>query len=204
MFITFISWFFWLLNLLICSTLSYKILNEPKGQALFAVWHGKSFPLFYWARHRKLCLFPVETWRGDVIAYLAKKYGHKTVRFLEKGTPLERSKNLEKLIQIVANGYGAAVAVDGPPRPLIYHTARPGILYLSQKTGVPVVPAGIKMKRKIALFWRWDRYEIPLPWSEVEINFGRPFVAGEKTTTRELEELLLLLGGESQSAAGQP
>jgi len=177
-------------------------MNEPAGQALFATWHGQSFPLFYWAQHRKLCLLPIETWRGETIAYLAEKYGYRTVRTQEKGTPLERSKSLSELINIIKEGYEAAIAVDGPPEPMIYHKAKPGILYLSQKTGIPIVPVGIRMKKKIILFWRWDKYEIPLPWSEVEINFGKSFVAGEKTTTQELEESLSRLSGESQNAAG--
>lgn len=193
MFTNLISWLLWRINLLICSTLKYKAINEPPGQSLFAVWHGQSFPLFYWARHRKLCLLPVETWRGDTIAYLAKRYGYRSIRLMERGTPLQRSKNLSELIKIIKEGYDVPVAVDGPPSPLIHHKAKPGILYLSQKTGVPIVPVGINIKRKIILFWRWDRYEIPLPGSEVEINFGKPFAATEKTAPRELEEKLLRL-----------
>jgi hypothetical protein len=179
----------------------YKVINEPAGQVLFALWHGQTFPLFYWARHRKLCLFPTETWRGSIIEYLAQKYGYKTVRFLEKGTPLQRSKYLAELQQTIKAGYDAALAVDGPPPPLHLHKAKSGILFLSQKTGVPIVPVGIELGRKIFLFWRWDRYEIPLPFSEVVINFGKPFRAEEKTTTSELEGSLLRLGGVSQSAA---
>lgn len=201
MLINFISWLFWQLNRLICSTLKYKVTNEPAGTVLFAAWHGQSFSLFYWARHRKLCLYPTDTWRGDILAYLAEKYKYKTIRFKEKGSPLERSENLTRLMQIVSSGYDAAIAVDGPPEPLVYHKAKPGILYLSQKTSVPIVPVGIKLKRKIVLFWRWDKYELPLPWSEAEINFGKPFTANEKTTAQELEELLAQLGEEWQSAA---
>jgi len=106
-----------------------------------------------------------------------------------------------QFMQIISSGYDAAIAVDGPPRPLIFHKAKPGIFYLSRKTGVPIVPAGIRMKRKIVLIFRWDRYEIPLPWSEVEINFGQSFVANEKTTAQELEKLLLGPCQGSQSAA---
>ncbi len=197
-----ISWFLWLFNFLICSTLKYKVTNEPAGQSLFAIWHGQSFPLFYWAQHRKLCLLPIETWRGEILAYLAKKYGYRTVRIQEKGTPLERSKSVSELLSVIKEGAEAAIAIDGPPKPIIYHKAKSGILYLSWKTSLPVVPVGIRMKKKITFFWRWDRYEVPLPGSEVEIKFGKPFLANEKTTTPELEELLSRLSEGPQSAAG--
>lgn len=201
MFTNLISWFLWRINLLICSTLKYKVINEPPGQSLFATWHGQSFPLFYWAQHRKLCLLPIETWRGDTIAYLAERYGYRSIRLRERGTPLERSKNLSELIKMISEGYDIPIAVDGPPQPLIHHKAKPGILYLSQKTGVPIVPVGIKMHKKIVLFWRWDRYEIPFPGSEVEINFGKPFAATAKNVPQELEKEILRLGGECQSEA---
>jgi len=201
MFIKFIIWLLWRFNLLICSTLKYKAVNEPSGQSLFAVWHGQTFPLFYWARHRKLCLLPIETWRGDAIAYLAESYGYRSIRLFEKGTPLERSKNLTELLKAIEQGYEVPLAVDGPPLPLIHHKAKSGILFLSQKTGLPVIPVGIKMKRKIVLPWRWDRYEIPLPWSEVEINFGGPFVATQINASEGLEKEILRLGGEYQSGA---
>src|SRR3989338_6537467 len=195
----FIGWLLWQINRSICSTLKYKVSNEPAGQSLFALWHGQSFPLFFWGQHRKLCILPVKGWRGDAIEYLAKKYKYKTVRFLEAGTPLERSKSLEQLIQTIKERCDAAIAVDGPPKPLVYHRAKSGILYLSQKMGLPIAPAGIKIKRKISLLWRWDRYELPLPWSEVEIRFGKPFIATEKTTIQELEEEIDRLSSEFQS-----
>jgi hypothetical protein len=197
-----LAWLFWGINYLLCSTLKYKTSNEPAGQALFAGWHAHTFPSFFWARHRKVCILPTEIWRGEIIDFTAKKFGLKTFRFLENQNPLQRAKVLEDFMQAIRDGYDAAITVDGPPLPLISHKAKPGILYLSQKTGVPVVPVLFVMKRKLTLFWRWDRSEIPLPWSEVEVKFGRPFIANEKTTTRELEEQLLALGGEAQSAAG--
>ncbi len=198
-----LAWLFWKFNSLIGSTLKYKVINEPTGTVLFATWHGQSFPLFYWAQHRKLCLYPTDNWRGDILTYLAEKYHYQTVRYVEKGTPLERGKKLSQLLKTLTAGFDAAIAVDGPPAPLKYHHAKPGILFLSQKSGLSIVPVGIKISRKFSLFWRWDKYEIPLPWSEVIINFGNPFVATDKTTTQELEELLDQLDKESQSAANQ-
>ena len=186
MLIRFLGWLFWLFNYSICSTLNYKINNEPAGQSLFAVWHSGMFTLFHWGRKRKICVIPTNTWRGDSITYLAKRYGIKTVRFLEDKSPLERAAALSDFYHIIMQGYDAALAVDGPPPPIVNHQAKSGILSLSQKTGLPVVATGVKMKKKIVCFWRWDKLEIPLPWSEVEINFGAPYFATENSTTQEL------------------
>jgi lysophospholipid acyltransferase (LPLAT)-like uncharacterized protein len=190
MFIKFVSWLFWALNYLICSTLKYRVSNAPDSPALYALWHGQSFPVFYWARNRKVCIHPTDNWRGDVLTYLGEKYGYKIVRFLERGTPLERSENLVKLMKLFEKGYSAAIAVDGPPKPMIYHKAKPGILFLCQQSNLPLIPVRIKMKKKITLSRRWDKFEIPLPWSEAEINFGKPVLPEENISSSQLEELL--------------
>ena len=112
------------------------------------------------------------------------------MRLKEKASPLERGENLLQLIKAVSSGREAAIAIDGPPEPLIYHKAKPGILYLSQKTKVPIATVKISIKRKLVLFWRWDKFEIPLPWSEVNICFGKPFITNGEISPQELEELM--------------
>ncbi|MBU1026899.1 MAG: hypothetical protein KKA31_04125 [Candidatus Margulisbacteria bacterium] len=191
-----LAWLFWKFNSFIASRLNYQVTNEPTGPALFAFWHGQSFPVFFWAKHRKLCIHPTDSWRGDILAFLAEKYKYKVVRYPEKGTPLERSEKISQLLMLLAAGCDAAIAVDGPPPPLKHHQAKAGIIYLSKKSQLPIVPVGIKMKRKISLPWRWDKYEIPLPRSGVIINFGNPVIATDKTTTQELEGLLAQLAAE--------
>jgi len=181
----------WLLNSAVGRTLRYKIIGEvPKTNALFALWHGKSFPLFYWARCMDLCLLPIDNWRGDIIAYLAKQYGYRTIRIPTHGNPLEYSKSILKLITELKEGEHIALAVDGPPPPYKNHKAKPGILYLAEKTSHPVVPVGIKMMRSLKLFWRWDQYEIPLPFSEVRIAFGDHLFIDETIQPDELQKMV--------------
>ena len=196
MFNFFLTRLFWIINYSICSTLKYKVINEPPGHSLFAVWHSDVFALYYWARRRKICILPTETWRGESIVYVANKYGLKVLRFLDSKTPLERAKVLADFISLIKQGYEAAMAVDGPPPPVIHHQAKPGILYLSRKTGVPVVATAVRIKRKIIFFWRWDRIQIPLPWSEVDIHFGPPYLATASSTAEELDAKMNSLAGE--------
>ena len=44
------------------------------------------------------------------------------------------------------------------------------------------------MKRKVTLFWRWDKYEVPLPFSEIVIAFGEPFRVPAGIDAVELEK----------------
>ena len=99
----------------------------------------------------------------------------------EKTTPMK----------VMEEGYDLLIAVDGPPPPLIYHKAKAGIIYLSRKTRVPIVPIKMNIHKKFIFSKRWDKYEIPIPFSKVEMTFGKPFVADETTTTEQLEESML-------------
>ena len=189
--IKFLATLMWLLNSLVCRTLRYRIIGEvPKRNALFALWHGQNFPLFYWARCMDLLLLPIDNWRGDILDFLAKQYGYETVRLPVSGTPFQHGKSIIKLIETLKEGQHIALAVDGPPPPHKNHKAKAGILYLAEKTSHPIVPVGIKMMHSLKLFWRWDKYEIPLPFSEVRIAFGDHLFIAETIKPEELPKMV--------------
>ncbi len=195
---------FWLANIIICSTLRLKAINletldkihRQGKQIIFASWHGQFFPGIHFYRRWKMCLLPITSLRGQIVASLTRKYGYRVIPYPEFGTPGERIKSAQKVLQTIKEGFDLALVVDGPPEPR-YHKVNPGVLYFSQKTGYPLVPVGIYMERKMTMFWRWDKYEIPLPFSKVVIAFGEPFdvpteleAAELKKKTKELEEQL--------------
>ncbi|TWT92816.1 DUF374 domain-containing protein [Stieleria varia] len=76
------------------------------------------------------------------------------------------------LVEHVENGQPAFLAVDGPrgPRGKVY----PGAAKLSQKTRAAVLIAIAIPSRRIVIKKAWDRLQIPLPFSRVEITFCDP------------------------------
>ena len=205
---------FWLINLLINRTLRFQIVNEEiidkvhgQGkQIVFASWHAEFFPAIYYYRNKKLCLLPITSIRGKILTALGKRFGYQIIPYPEFGTPGERIQSAQRMLKIIREGHDMALVVDGPPKPA-YHKVNPGVLFFSQKTGNPLIPVGIYMKRKFTMFWRWDKYEIPLPGSTVVIALGEPFEVpaeldvielGEKT--KELEEKLNRAGGIAKQA----
>jgi len=209
-----VGFFLWLLNISLNSTIRLKIVNgeiinkshRQGKQLVFAAWHGQSFPAIYYFRHTKMCIMPITSLRGKILVNYAKKYGYQIVPYPEFGTPGERIESAQRMLNTIRKGFDLALAVDGPPKPA-YHKIKPGVLYFSQKTGYPLIPVGIYMKKKIALFWRWDKYEIPLPFSDVVIAFGEPFevpadleVAKLEEKTKELEKMLYRIGDIAKQA----
>ncbi len=143
-----------------------KILE--KNNHLLAVFHGKTFHNFYLYRNRGTVIWTAESWRGKILNLTCKKLGFNPIFISEKSPKRGFVDYLRKLKE---TGEGV-VAVDGPlgPNQNVY----PGILQLAAASGLPIYPVGAYYSHKIKLFWRWDRYEIPWPFSKVTYVIGEP------------------------------
>jgi len=203
-----LGFLYWLSNLVVCRTIRFRVVNarviedtHERGQrALIAGWHGKFFPAVHLFRGKKICMLPVLTLRGKILASSARLLRFKTVHYPESGKPGERIAAVNKILNVLKKeGYDSYLLVDGPPR-LEYHRSNPGLLFLSQKTGFPLVPIGIHMQRKATLFWRWDKFEVPLPFSSVTIALGEPFQVPDNIETAELDNITRELDGRIERA----
>lgn len=79
---------------------------------------------------------------------------------------------LRELVDQVSNGRPAFLAVDGPrgPRGKVH----PGVALLSQKTGAAVLPSVGKPRVRLIIRQTWDRLQIPIPFSRIDVVFGDP------------------------------
>jgi lysophospholipid acyltransferase (LPLAT)-like uncharacterized protein len=79
---------------------------------------------------------------------------------------------LHRLIEQVRGGAPAYLAVDGPRGPRNY--VNRGIAKLSLVTGAAVL-IGVPIPRRRWILTRtWDRFQIPKPFTRIEIFFGSP------------------------------
>jgi len=62
--------------------------------------------------------------------------------------------------------------MDGPSGPV--HQSKPGILFLAQKLGYPIVPVAASADRAWVFVNTWCRYFLPKPFSRCTIGFGKP------------------------------
>lgn len=102
---------------------------------------------------------------------------------------------LEKIIEHVATGKTACIAVDGPagPRGAVHK----GIATLSKRTGAAVVPMIAVTRRKWTLTRAWDRLQIPKPFSRIDGYFGDPMYSSEDESVEQfrarIEDVLIEL-----------
>ena len=79
---------------------------------------------------------------------------------------------------------------DGPRGPR--REVKPGLVYLSSRTGMPIVPVGVGYRRA----WRmrsWDRFALPCPWSLATCVTTEPIVVPPDADKDELERYRVLV-----------
>ena len=96
-----------------------------------------------------------------------------------------------ELIRLARSGANLGIAIDGPYGPRF--EIKPGMFLLAEKAKMKIVPIKIKASRKINIPWRWDRYEIPLPFSKVTVHIGAAIDPPTVSDTVGIEKVKLLL-----------
>ena len=179
-----------------CLTLRSRNLNEEEenhfknlsGPYILTLWHGRIFYLFYYLRRHPdyfLLISPSED--GDLLARLAKLMGYSVIRgsSYKKAVPAARS-----LIKVLRKNQRIIIIADGSRGPRCI--AHPGSIQLSGITGAPIFPMTFGAKKKVVLN-SWDRFVIPLPFTECALNFSSPISLPAKPSEQSIEEKRLEL-----------
>jgi lysophospholipid acyltransferase (LPLAT)-like uncharacterized protein len=154
---------------------------DRQERLLVAFWHGKHIPLFPLVEGIDACILTSRSFRGEVIAGLCRRFGyHCIILDHQRGSDLQ-----EMLDELLQTHRCLAVAVDGPLGP--YHVARFGLVRLASRLQLLVVPLSIAAQHKIVMKKRWDKMEIPLPFSRVLLGVGQPFKIPAEVQPDELK-----------------
>lgn len=188
-----LGWFF---ILFLGKTIRLRVVGEEnlkkvkkRGSFIYAFWHGRQFLLVYKHRGEGISVLSSLSLDGEIQARVLSRLGCRIVRGSSSrrsvGGILELRKEIEK-------GNPIALAVDGPKGPGF--KVKEGVVFLAQKTGVPLLPlTGYAHPAKF--FSRaWDNYLLPYPFSRGVIVYGKPFEPknlekGKKRLQKVLEEL---------------
>lgn len=162
---------------------------EKEGKGLiYAIWHNQQLFLLYPYRGQKIAPLISQSSDGEYIARCLPKFGMKAVR---GSTSRGGARALIHLIQATRDGYRPMLTPDGPRGPI--YKVQPGILFLAKKTGLPIIPVGTALSRKIKV-GSWDRMRVPLPFGKTALTYGKAVYVKDDTdmdrAAKELEEQL--------------
>lgn len=133
-------------------------------------WHGKYLPLFATLRGRRAAVVSSTSFRGSVIARICTLSGYHSIQIDDRGG----TRSSGQLRAALAGQQAAALVVDGPLGP--YHLVKRGSIRLASELGWPLVPLSVASSPKIVMKERWDRMEVPLPFSRVAVVVGEPII----------------------------
>ena len=158
--------------------------------ALVVFWHGKYTPLFALLRGRRAVIFTSRSFRGDVIARICRHFGYTPVQLQDHG----RNRSLERMRRSLAAAldgpdavYACGIAVDGPLGP--YHTVKRGPVQLASELGSRILPVTFAARRSRIDERRWDRFELPSPFTRVVFLVGRPMRIPRGLSEEDTERL---------------
>lgn len=183
-----------LIRLLICTI---RIIERPDNyperlirqgkNTIFAYWHAFMLVPAYTARNLGIKVLVSRHADGEYITRVIERLGFTTVR---GSTTRGGAKALLTMIKDSAEGTAIAITPDGPKGPRF--TVQPGIICLSQKTGVPIIPTSLGLTS----YWElpsWDKFRIPKPFSKAALIYGEPIHIPPKLSKSEVEAFCRLL-----------
>jgi lysophospholipid acyltransferase (LPLAT)-like uncharacterized protein len=136
---------------------------------IYTIWHKNTFSPIYLYRNQNIAMFVTDNLRGRILGYAAKKLGYDTIVLLK-----DRKRSVIKMFIKIRKGQNCIMAVDGPIGP--YMKINEGSRHLSENTKTLAIAVNVEYGLAIPIFWRWDKFLIPLPFSNVTINCSQPLI----------------------------
>lgn len=185
----------------LCTTLKIKILHfngeinlletknfsETFGNKNFIVafWHGTMFLPWYVFRNRKIVALISQSKDGELLARVLKHWNYKVIRgSSSKGG----DEALNTMIEFAKNGYSVAITPDGPKGPPLKMKA--GAIITAKKSNLPLILVGVYYKKK-RILKSWDSFQIPYPFSEVNLVLSKPIYIDSDLTYDETSKKII-------------
>lgn len=160
----------------LASTLRFEVFGweeaaavRRRGPVIVAFWHARFLVLpWIYPHDRPVGLLISPSRDGDLLAGVMESLGREPIR----GSSRRGGRAaLVELDAAIRRGWDVAIAVDGPLGPPL--EAKPGALWLAQRSGAPILPVvyGAVWGKTLRT---WDQFLIPAPFSRIEVRWGAP------------------------------
>ena len=152
---------------------------------IYSLWHNRlaCSPIWY----RRLVPRPQRAMGlisasgdGEVLASVMAAFGIDAARGSSSRGGTEA---MVKLLRALEQGSDVTVTPDGPRGPC--YRIQPGVVYLARISGRPIIPVRIELGWKIEL-GTWDRFQVPLPFSQCVLRVGQPIQAATDADDAEV------------------
>ncbi len=174
-------------------------LKSQSKNVIYAYWHAFMLIPGYVARNLGIKVLISRHMDGEYITHISRQLGFDAVR---GSTTRGGVEALMKMVRDTDKGASFIITPDGPRGPRFI--VQPGIIFLGQKTGLPIIPVSLGLTN----YWElpsWDRFRIPKPFSKATIIYGDPIMIPPKLEKTEIEQYrelvekaLIKMGNEAE------
>jgi lysophospholipid acyltransferase (LPLAT)-like uncharacterized protein len=148
-------------------------MRRKNQRFIFAFWHNRQVFFTYTHRAQNFAVLVSRSRDGEVIA--------RTMELSRIGACRGSSSRggataVREMMAIFDGGCDLGLSPDGPKGPV--YQVKPGIIFLAQKLGVPIIPISNALTNKLVLKRSWDKYQVPFPFGRAVICHGEPIAVG--------------------------
>ena len=175
-------------------------LNESGQPVIIALFHGEIFPVTGFGNRltSHLVTLVSQSKDGEVIARVLERLGHITVRGSSSKGGVRALLQAKRIME--RDRRMGVFTVDGPRGPR--YKAKGGIIFLAQRAGAKIIPFRAYPERAKIFDKSWDKFMLPLPFSQCTIYIGEQFAVTDepldeavlKLEQERLEQYMLSLG----------
>ena len=169
----------WRVVLLWCRTLKITLLNDAPFEELkrknkkyvIAFWHGSMFVGWFLHRpnnDRRVSALVSQSNDGEFLSSILERWKYSMIR---GSSHIGGKEAMQLMVDEISNGSALTITPDGPRGPR--HEMKMGAVRAAQRSNVPLVLAGIAMKKKRHLR-SWDKFEVPVPFTAVAVKYSDP------------------------------
>lgn len=171
----------WLAALLLCATYRIKKNNSSlfencqknNKQSVIAFWHGSM--LAGWFLHRprnggRVAALVSQSEDGEILSATLARWGYAMIR---GSSHIGGKEAMQLMVDAITQGNSLCITPDGPTGPR--HQMKMGAVRAAQRTHVPLFLVGIAANQK-KILKSWDGFEIPLPFSNVNVWYSDPLM----------------------------
>lgn len=176
-----------------------KKLKRQGKNVIYAFWHSFMLVSGYAARNLGIKVLISRHTDGEYVTHISRQLGFDAVR---GSTTRGGVDALLKMTRDTDKGASFIITPDGPRGPRFI--VQPGIIFLGQKTGLPIIPVSLGLTN----YWElpsWDRFRLPKPFSKALVIYGDPIIIPPKLEKSErevyrklLEKVLIEMGNEAE------
>jgi lysophospholipid acyltransferase (LPLAT)-like uncharacterized protein len=161
--------------------------SNGDNRFLFAVWHDSAVIAAFGGKHARTVALTSRHRDGLFVATVVNFAGVSVVR---GSTGASGGRALRELLR-VARSRNIVITPDGPRGPS--RTMSRGIIFLSSRTGNPIVPTAFACSRCWHIPGNWTSLAVPMPFSRVVLLAGEPIQIPARLCTTQINHFVSLV-----------